>query len=140
MRAALALGSLAAVAATAAAAPAPQAATDSQYGSWALDYTWSSAANGWKTEIFAATYSLDNSTAKQTWTLLPPTDESTISDPASFTASWDGSVVSLSQTVLIDGTNTTIYGSAPLSRTCGQGGNGRTCTGSTTVEVTQAIA
>lgn len=80
--------SIAAIVATAAAAPAPAAAA-SQYGSWALDYSYTSAANGYKNEVFTATYSVDGSTAKQTFTDLE-NQQTTVSDPQSFSASWDG--------------------------------------------------
>ncbi|EKG09737.1 hypothetical protein MPH_13170 [Macrophomina phaseolina MS6] len=143
MRFAFAFGSLAALAATAAAAPAPQAATDSQYGSWALNYTWNSAANGWKQEKFEAVYSVDGSSASQIYTYSPwlegPEKESTVSDPASFVGSYNGSYVFLQQTVVIENTNVTIYGNAPLETSC-KSPTGRLCKGSATVEVTQAVA
>lgn len=86
---------LAALAATAAAAPAPQTATDSQYGSWALDYTWNSAANGWKQEKFEAVYSGDDSSASQVYTYSPwlsgDERETTVRDPLSFVGSYNGS-------------------------------------------------
>ncbi|KAF4311710.1 hypothetical protein GTA08_BOTSDO12858 [Botryosphaeria dothidea] len=134
---------LAALAATAAAAPAPQTATDSQYGSWALDYTWNSAANGWKQEKFEAVYSGDDSSASQVYTYSPwlsgDERETTVRDPLSFIGSYNGSYVFLQQTVVIENTNVTIYGNAPLERSCGSA-TGRLCTGSVTVEVTQAVA
>ncbi|KAK7708711.1 hypothetical protein SLS57_008928 [Botryosphaeria dothidea] len=140
MRFAFALGALAA---TAAAAPAPQTATDSQYGSWALDYTWNSAANGWKQEKFEAVYSGDDSSASQVYTYSPwlsgDERETTVRDPLSFVGSYNGSYVFLQQTVVIENTNVTIYGNAPLERSCGSA-TGRLCTGSVTVEVTQAVA
>ncbi|OJD29494.1 uncharacterized protein BKCO1_790003 [Diplodia corticola] len=139
MRLTSALGSIAALAAaTAAAAPVAAAAT-SQYGSWAVEYSTNSAANGWKQQKFSAVYSLDQSTATKTVSYLPSTGETVTVDPESFVASYNGTHVILQQTVDIEGTQTTIYGSAPLETTCG-GTNGRLCTGSATVEVTEATA
>lgn len=94
MRFQSAIGAVAALAATAVTA-APVAEAASQYGSWALDYTWDSAANGWKQEKFSAVYSLDQTTATKTWTLMPGEGESTTVDPESFVASYDGSSTSL---------------------------------------------
>ncbi|KAK0642793.1 hypothetical protein DIS24_g8709 [Lasiodiplodia hormozganensis] len=141
MRFQSAIGAVAALAVTAvSAAPVAEAtAAASQYGSWAVDYSWDSAANGFKQEKFSAVYSLDQTTATKTWTLLPPNDETTVINPESFVASYDGSTVSLQQTVEIDGTKVTIYGSAPLATKCNSA-TGRYCSGSATVEVTQAVA
>lgn len=48
--------------------------------------------------------------------------------------------VTLQNTVEISNTTVTISGSAPFSRQCGLGGNGRSCEGSATVEVSSAVA
>ncbi|KAB2569983.1 hypothetical protein BFW01_g5570 [Lasiodiplodia theobromae] len=134
-----AVAALAVTAVTAAPVAEATAAAASQYGSWAVDYSWDSAASGFKQEKFSAVYSLDQTTATKTWTLLPPDDETTVVNPESFVASYDGSTVSLQQTVEIDGTKVTIYGSAPLATKCNSA-TGRYCSGSATVEVTQAVA
>ncbi|KAL0255088.1 hypothetical protein SLS55_009616 [Diplodia seriata] len=137
MRFAFSIAALAA--ATATAAPVVADAAASQYGSWAVDYSTNSAANGWKQQKFSAVYSLDNSTATKTVTYMPGEGESTVVDPESFVASYNGTHVILQQVVDVEGTQTTIYGSAPLATRCNSA-TGRLCTGSATVEVTEAVA
>ncbi|KAL1641523.1 hypothetical protein SLS58_006028 [Diplodia intermedia] len=131
--------SIAALAAAATAAPVVADAAASQYGSWAVDYSTNSAANGWRQEKFSAVWSVDQSTATKTVTNNPPDGESTVVDPASFAASYNGTHVILQQVVEIENTQTTIFGSAPLATRCNSA-TGRLCTGSATVEVTEAIA
>ncbi|KAF2024908.1 hypothetical protein EK21DRAFT_93677 [Setomelanomma holmii] len=111
-------------------------------GSWAVTINKASYANGYKSLDISAVYTSDSypdgissscSTVKPS--AADPEQPRTCS--AGFEASYDGSSVSLQQTVELP-INATVFGSGPIKLTTS--GAGRIYTGSATVEVTSATA